>query len=100
MSIDKFFTRSKLKRLLNLPENLRASIFGTNSLNTEEKFILANLYYLDSIGNIGKAKELLPSLTGYSSQKCDLILDELSKKKLIDKRRDNICLRIKPLTYK
>ncbi len=100
MSIDEFFARSKLKRLLNLPENFRAKIFGTNNLNTEEKFILANLYYLDSIGNIGKAKELLPSLTGYSSQECDLILDELSKKKLIDKRRDNICLRIKPLTYK
>ena len=80
MSIDEFFAHTKLQRLLKLPESFRSKIFGTNNLTTDEKFILANLYYLDSVGNLREFKTLLPALTGYSQQKCELILVELNKK--------------------
>ncbi|MBT8763478.1 hypothetical protein KFV02_05980 [Desulfohalobiaceae bacterium Ax17] len=99
MSIDEFFAHTKLKKLLNLPESFRSKIFGTNKLTTDEKFILANLYYLDSVGNLLEFKTLLPPLTGYSQQKCELILTELNKKNFIYMRKNQVSLRIKPLTY-
>ena len=99
MSIDKFFAHSKIKRLITIPEDLRVKIFGSDNLTTDEKFMLANLYYLDSKRKLPLARKILPLLTGYSDQECEQILVQLSKKQLIWKQKNNIHLRVKPIRY-
>lgn len=87
------------KLLLNLPEHMRRLLFVELGLETNEKFVLASLYYLDSKGKLDEFQYELPVETGLSWPECQACLERLARLKLIEYTQKHLRLKVKPLTY-
>ncbi|MFP4167294.1 MAG: hypothetical protein ACLFSY_00415 [Desulfonatronovibrionaceae bacterium] len=100
MGIDDFFANDQLTKLLNLPEGMRASIFASKRLSGDEKFVLANLYLLDAYGKLDRFAELLPQMTKLEREKINSAIDSLARHRLINREKQRITLKIRPMDYK
>ncbi len=99
MSIKDFFNRENLPLLLELPPELRRKIFSETSMDLREKYVLANLYYLDSRNKLDEYKQLLPAMADLNEEQCLESIRILEEKGLLVRKGHKLILKIKPLTY-
>ncbi len=100
MSIKDFFERENLSPLLKLPPEMRQKLFSGSHLSRREKYVVANLYYLDSWNKLDDYLELLPTMADMDLSECLESIDILEEKGFITKKGSKLILRIKPITYK
>lgn len=100
MSIKDFFHRENLSPLLELPADLREKVFSGSQLALREKYVLANLYYLDSQNKLQEYWNLLPAMADQDLSQCRESLEILQAKGFITLKGNKLVLKIKPLTYK
>ena len=100
MSIKDFFDREKISPLLKLPDEMREKLFSGTHLSRREKYVMANLYYLDSWNKLDEYKSLLPAMADMELSECLESIDILEEEGFISRKGQKIILRIKPITYK
>ncbi len=100
MSINDFFNRENISPLLRLPRELREKVFSGTHMDQREKYVLANLYHLDSLDKLNEYADMLPAMTDMSLEKCLESVKILEQKGFVARKGRNLILKIKPLTYK
>ncbi|GAB6887945.1 hypothetical protein JCM13304A_14430 [Desulfothermus okinawensis JCM 13304] len=96
----KLIKKIGLSPLLELPETLQKKINSMEQLDIDSKYVLATLYYLDSIGKLSSIKQRLPRYTSLSWEEIYRSLKLLAHLNIIEYREGRVFLRVKPIKYK
>lgn len=89
-----------LNPLIKIPKSILRRLNELNELDINTKYVLATLYYFDSINNLSRIKERLPRYTHLSWDECQRALNILAQLRIIDYREGRVFLRVKPIRYK
>jgi len=89
-----------LNPLINIPRGIIERLNNIEWVDLNTKYVLATLYYLDSIDNLTMIRERLPRYTQLSWDECHRALNILAQLKIIDYREGQVFLRVKPIKYK
>ncbi|WP_461833914.1 hypothetical protein [Desulfothermus sp.] len=96
----KLIKKIGLTPLLELPDSIWKQINKIEELDTEIKYVLATLYYLDSRGKLSSLRERLPRYTLLEWDVIERALKLLAQFNIIEYRDGRVSLRIKPIKYK
>ncbi len=85
--------------LIYLPRSIIQSL-NSSCLDLNAKYVLATLYYLDSINRMSCLCTRLPRYTYLTWEECEEALQLLAHLNIIEYREGRVWLRIKPIKYK
>lgn len=88
-----------IKSDLNLPKDLKERILGDERLDSNQKFLLLSLYYLDSRSILDGYKTYLPRFLGIEWDAVEEKLKTLEELDYIKIRGEQLILRVKPIHY-
>lgn len=89
-----------LNPLIKIPKSIINKLNNMENLDLNTKYVLATLYYFDSINNLSMIRYRLPRYTQLSWDECQRCLNILAQLKIIDYRDGQVFLRVKPISYK
>lgn len=96
----KLIRKIGLTPLLELPDSIWQQLNKMEELDTNIKFVLATLYYLDSRGKLSSLRERLPRYTFLEWDLIERALKLLAQLNIIEYRDGRVTLRIKPIKYR
>ncbi len=92
-------TTGNVRAELNLPPGLKERILGDERLNSNQKFILLSLYYLDSRSILDGFKTYLPRFLGLEWPVVEEELQGLEDLDYIEVVGERLILKVKPIFY-
>ena len=96
----KLIKKIGLSPLLELPDSIWQQLNKMEQLDTDIKYVLATLYYLDSRGKLSSLRSRLPRYTFLEWDVIERALKLLAQLNIIEYRDGRVLLRIKPIKYK
>ncbi len=98
--MSKLIKKIGVKPLIELPHSIIEKVKDFSGLDTNVTYVLATLYYLDSIGKLSSIKKRLPYYTSLEWEECERALNILAHLKVIEYSEGQVILRIRPIKYK
>ncbi|GAB6162432.1 hypothetical protein JCM12298_15910 [Desulfothermus naphthae] len=96
----KLIRKIGLTPLLQLPDSIWQQLNKMEELDTNIKYVLATLYYLDSKDKLSSLRERLPRYTFLEWDIIERALKLLAQLNIIEYRDGRVTLRIKPIKYR
>jgi len=96
----KLIRKIGLTPLLELPDSIWHQLNKMEELDTNIKYVLATLYYLDSKDKLSSLRKRLPRYTFLEWDIIERALKLLAQLNIIEYRDGRVTLRIKPIKYR